>query len=186
MISDIAFNSKYADKEFLEYKVFSTIHFFTDYFGSFGNTDTIYYLIGKLREYQITGNLDNDIIRKIEEEMRKRIQFILSTVLEMPNPTLLDAIQYFNQDRYPIYLMNQYDIQKLGNELKDTNPRIEKFENNKTIAKSELRKKEATNKKILKLLSKMSEEGCNICFDYSSGPFTENDYKIVQKIKQFK
>lgn len=186
LISDIAFNVKYTDKEFLEFKVFSTIHFFIDYFGSFGNIDTIYNLIGKLREAQITGSPDNDIIKKIVEEMRKRIHGILSIALDTKNPTLLDAIQYFNQNRYPIYLMNPYDIQKLGNPLRDSDPRIERLEKYTTITKSEFRKKEATDKKIFKLLSKMSEDGCNIYFDYLSGPFTENDYKIVQKIKQLK
>ncbi len=186
LISEIAFNSKYTDKEFLEHKMFSVMNFFTDYFGSFGNRDLFYNLIGRLREKQVTRGSDEEIVKKIEEEMRKRIHLVLSTVLEKEEPTLLDAIQYFNQNQYPIYLMNRYDIKEVGKELRRSDPRMEKFESLSPSIKSQIRKEYEIDKKIWKLLSNMSEEGLNIYFEYTLGALTESDYKIVQKVKKLK
>lgn len=184
LISDIAFNTKYTDPSFLEHKVFSTIHFFQDYFGSFGNVSQIYYLIGKLREAQISNMPTDDIIKSIAEEMRKNIQLVLSTTLGIPNPTLLDIVQYINKGQYPIYIMNMYDIQEPGKELKQTDPRVEQFKETSNCTITEMKKQEAIDKKILKLLSKVSNYGCDIYYDYTAGPYTQEDSVIIEEIKK--
>ena len=82
--------------------------------------------------------------------------------------------------------MNKYDIQRLGNELKQTDTRLQIFEKNNIFSKKELKEKETITKKTLKLLNQMSNYGCDIYMNYSQGAFTVEDYKINEKIKLLK
>lgn len=183
-LSEIPFNYQFTNKAYFENKVFVTINFFLDYFGSFGNVDKIYYLIGKLREAQIYEMPDDMIIELISREMKNNIYFVLSSVLGVDNPTLLEVISYFNDNQYPIYIMNRFDIQLSGTELSKTDRRLERFKEMSNFTVSEMKHQKAVDKKILKLLKKMSDRGVDIYYGYSAGPYTEEDFKILGEIKK--
>lgn len=183
-LSNIEFNSSFTDKSYFENKVFTIINFFVDNFGTFNNTDKIYYLIGKLREARIFGNDESVIIEMISREIKNNIRIVLSSALNIEDPTLLDVITYFNKGKYPIYIMNRYDIQLAGEKLATTDYRLERFKNNSTFTISEMKKKERIDKKTLKLLKKMTDAGLDIYYGYSIGPLTEEDAQIVKDIKK--
>ncbi len=183
-LSEIPFNYKFTDKAYFENKVFATLNFFVDRFGTFGNTDKIYYLIGKLREARISKMPDDIIIELISREVKNNINSILSKVLKIDNPTLLEVISYFNNNQYPIYLMNRYDIKLVGSELSTTDWRLEKLRkmSNKTV--SEMKCQKSIDKKTLKLLKEMSDSGLEIYYGYSAGPLSQEDSEIVEEIKR--
>ena len=183
-VADISFNYKYTAKDYLEDKIFITLNFFRDNFLDFLNTDKLYYLIGKLREAQVCGLSDVVVIELIGREIKKNINRVLSKELGLDNPTLLDAITYFNNGKYPIYVMNRFDIQLSGLELARTDKRLEKFREmtNKTVG--EMRKQKEIDKKILRLLKKMTDAGVDIYYGYSEGPLIEKDLEIVEEIKR--
>lgn len=183
-ISEISFNYKYTDKLYFENKVFATINFFNDNFASFGYTNKVYYLIGKLREARICNKDEDIIIEMISREIKNNINIVLSKTLGKKEPTLLDAVNYFNNDRYPIYIMNNFDIQLVGEKLVTTDLRLERFKNNCDFTISELKEKEKIDKKTLRLVKKMTDTGVDIYYGYSMGPFIEEDAKIVEDIKK--
>lgn len=183
-LSEIPFNYKFTDKSYFENKVFTTINFFTDYFGTFGNTDKIYYLIGKLREAQICEMPYEIIVELISRNIKNNIHLVLSQILEIDDPTLLDVISYFNNGQYPIYIMNRYDIQLAGSKLSTTDWRLEKFKETTTSTISEIKRQKSIDKKTLKLLKKMSDSGLDIYYGYSVGPLTQEDFEIVEEIKR--
>lgn len=163
-LSEIPFDYKFTDNAYFENKVFTTINFFTDYFSSFGNTDKIYYLIGKLREAQICEMPDEIIIELISRIIKNNIHLVLSQILEIDDPTLLDVISYFNNGQYPIYIMNRYDIQLAGSKLSTTDWRLEKFKETSNSTISEMKRQKSIDKKTLKLLKKMSDSGLDIYY----------------------
>lgn len=183
-ISDISFDYRFTDKTYFESKVFTMINFFMDIFGTFGNTNKIYYLIGKLQEAKLYESPDEIIMELIAREMKNNINCVLSSVLGIDNPTLLDAISYFNNDRYPIYLMNRYDIQLAGRTLKTTDDRLERFKNAFAVTISEMKQQKSIDKKTLKLAKKMTNSGLDIYYGYSIGPLNEQDFEIVEEIKK--
>lgn len=184
LISDISFNYKYTDEEYFERKVFTTIKFYNDTFGYFPNMNQIYYYIGKIRETKVY-DLDTSMIyEQISKYMRIGINEIISKLTNIDNPTLLDTIKYFNNNTYPIYLMNRFDLQPLGTPLIKSHPKIEELKKDNKI--TELRKKDELNKKILKIMKKMSPTGADILFDYAYGPLEESDYMYEQEIKELK
>lgn len=182
-LADIVFDYKFTDKAYFENKIFTTISFFLDAFSTFGNTDRIYYLIGKLREAQICGLPDDSIIKLIASEMKNNINEVLSSALGMENPTLLDVIQYFNAGRYPIYIMNRFDIQLAGHELSTSDSRLEQFKHSE-LSTSRTKQQERVAKKSLELLKKMSDTGQEIYCGYVQGPLTKQDFEISQEIRK--
>lgn len=184
LLSEIPFNYRYTDKEYFENKVFATISFFTDTFGSFGETNKIYFLIGKLREARIKGCDDTCIMELISKEMKKNINLVMNSLLEMESPTLLDAINFFNNNRLPIYIMNKFDIQLANHILQTTDWRMEKFRESSNDTKAEMKLKKSIDKNILQFLKKMSDEGVDIYFGYKQGPFIESDSEIVEEIQK--
>lgn len=183
-LSEILFNYKFTDQEYFENKVFTTIHFFIDVFGEFKNIDKIYYLIGRLREARICELPDYIIIEAISREIQNSINFALYKKLEIDNPTLLDVIAYFNNNKYPIYIMNRFDIELANCELATIDWRLERFKTTPKKTLAEIKHEKATAKKTLKLLKKMSLYGLDIYYGYSSGPLSEEDSKIVEEVKQ--
>ncbi len=183
-LSEIPFNYKFTDKEYFENKVFSTINFFVDNFGTFSNTDKIYYLIGKLQEARIYGMADDVIIELISREIQNNIKLILSELLGIDNPTLLEVISYFNNGKYPIYLMNRFDLQLAESKLSTKDWRLERFKEKSNATISEMKRQKSIDKKTLKLLKKMSDSGLEIYYGYSSGPLTQEDFEIVEEIKR--
>lgn len=184
-VKDVSFNYKFTDKSFFERKVFLTVDFFEKLFDGFDNLDKIYYLIGKLRQAQFYG-VDEELMTEIIAiEMRNSIEHRLSMAMKIENPTLLDSIRYINGDRFPIYIMNRYDIQKMDHELSQYDYRLKKIEE-MGIPISELKEKERLDKQIIKLLKKMSSVGLEIYYGYSSGPYTKEDEDIANKIKSLK
>lgn len=183
-LSEMAFNYKFTDKAYFENKVFATINFFADTFGTFENMNKIYYLIGKLREARINEMSDDIIIELISREVQNNINLILSRELGIDNPTLLDVISYFNNGKYPIYIMNRYDIELAGSKLCTTDRRLESYKNNSNPTVSEMKHQKSIDKKTLKLLKKMSDFGLEIFYGYSLGPLSEGDFKIAEEIKK--
>lgn len=183
-ISEIPFNYKFTDKSYFENKVFATLNFFIDSFGTFGNTDKIYYLIGKLREARIYEMSDDIIVELISREVKNNINDVLSKALRVNNPTLLEVISYFNNGEYPIYLMNRYDIELVGSILSTTDYRLERFKEMTDKTVSEMQHQKSIDKKTLKLLKKVSDTGLDIYYGYSDGPLNLDDYKIIEEIKQ--
>lgn len=183
-LSEISFNYKFTDKCYFENKIFTTISFFVDIFGTFGDTNIIYNLIGKLRETQICGLDDGIILEEISRKMRNNIYQVLSSVLGVENPTLLDVINYFNRDMYPIYIMNRYDLQLAGHDLATTDCRLEHFREMTNFSTSEMKQKEKIDKKSLKLLKKISDTGLDIYYGYSVGPLSKEDLEIVEEIRK--
>ena len=182
-LSEIEFNHNFTDQEYFENKVFTTINFFVDVFGTFGNTTKLYYLIGRFREAKICNKPTEIIIELISREIRNNINLVLSSMLKIENPTLLDVVNYFNNGKYPIYLMNRFDIKLAGLELSHTDARIEDFKKTNVSAK-EMRQKEFFDKKSLKLLKKMSNYGLDIYYSYASGPFSLEDFEILEEVKK--
>lgn len=183
-LSEIPFNYKFTDKAYFENKVFSTINYFVDTFGTFGSVDKIYYLIGRLREARICEMPDDVIIELISREIKNNINQVLSSVLAIDNPTLLEVISYFNNGKYPIYIMNRYDIQLAGAELSTTDWRLEQFKEMTNSTVSEMKRQKSLDKKTLKLLKKMSDSGLDIYYGYSVGPLIQEDFEIVEEIKR--
>lgn len=183
-LSEISFNYKFTDKKYFEDKVFSTINFFVDTFGTFDNTYKIYYLIGKLREARVYGMADDVIIELISREIQNNTNLVLSKLLGIDNPTLLEIISYFNNGKYPIYIMNRFDLQLAGSKLSTTDRRLEKFKKISNSTISEMKRQKSIDKKTLKLLKKMSNTGLEIYYEYSSGPLIQKDLEIVEEIKQ--
>ncbi len=183
-LSEISFNYKFTDKKYFEDKVFSTINFFVDTFGTFDNTYKIYYLIGKLREARVCGMADDVIIELISREIQNNTNLVLSKLLGIDNPTLLEVISYFNNGKYPIYIMNRFDLQLAGSKLSTTDRRLEKFKKISNSTISEMKRQKSIDKKTLKLLKKMSNTGLEIYYEYSSGPLIQKDLEIVEEIKQ--
>lgn len=183
-LSEISFNYKFTDRLYFENKIFSTISFFIDTFGTFGNTDKIYFLIGKLREAQICNMPDDIIIELVAREIQNNINVVLSSVLGINNPTVLEVINYFNNGMYPIYIMNKYDIQLASCTLATTDWRLEKFKNSSDSSILEMKRKEKIDKKILKLVKGMTDTGLDIYYGYSSGPLSKEDFEIVEKIRK--
>lgn len=183
-LSEISFNYKFTDKSYFENKVFTTISFFKDYFKTFGNTDKIYFLIGKLREAQICDMPDEIIMELISREVKNNINYVLSSVLKINNPTILEVISFFNNNKYPIYIMNRFDIQVAGNKLLETDYRIERFRETTNSTISEIKCKKTLDKKTLKLLKKMSDSGLDIYYGYTLGPLSNKDTEIVEEIKK--
>lgn len=182
-IQDIAFNYKYTDQEFFENKVFLTISFFRRLFGSFINLNQLYFLIGKLRGNNFFNQSPEIIMELISKEMRNSINLMLSSILKKEYPTLLDVVSYINNDRFPIYIMNRYDIKKAGCDLKQTDDRLIRFEFS-GLKKQEMKANEKVDKKILKLLRKMSMAGLNIYINDYLGPLDNDDAEIVREVKQ--
>lgn len=183
-LSEISFNYQFTDKVYFEHKVFATINFFIDNFGTFGNIDKIYFLIGKLREAQISNMLDDILIELIAREMKNNINSVLSSVLEIDNPTLLEVISYFNNNQYPIYVMNKYDIQLAGIPLSNNDQRLEQFKISCHSSISKIKQKEKLDKKSLKLLKQMSDTGLEIYYGYASGPLNKEDFEIIESIEK--
>ena len=123
-IMDIGFNYKFTSIDYFENKVLSTINFYESVFGFFDSKNKFYYLIGNLRELIFLRKDTSELIKMISEEMRKSIYETLKIILDNENPTLEDAVVYFNNNELPIYIMNHYDIQPLGTELRSTDPRL--------------------------------------------------------------
>ena len=184
LIKDIAFNYKYTDEDYFERKVFTTIKYYNDNFGYFPNLNDIYHYVGKIREGKVYGYDVTGLYEQIGCYMKIGINEIISKLINIENPTLLDAILYFNNNTYPIYIMNRFDMEPLGKELTKTHPKLEELKKEKKI--TELRKKDELNKKVLKLLKKMSLTGVNIMYDYVSGPLDESDNKIKEEIDELK
>lgn len=184
-VKDISFNYKFTDKSFFEHKVFLTVDFFEKLFDGFDNLNKIYYLIGKLHQAQFYGADEDLVTELIAIEIRSSIQDRLSEVTKIENPTLLDSITYINNNRFPIYIMNRYDIQKAGYELLQSDLRLKKIEE-MSIPISKLKEKEKFDKQTIKLLRKMSSAGLEIYYGYSSGPYTKEDQDIADKIKCLK
>ena len=126
---------------------------------------------------------DSIIIEEICRKMRNNIHQVLSSILGIENPTLLDVISYFNNGKYPIYIMNRYDLQLVGCELATTDWRLEHFRGMSDFSVSEMKQKEKLDKKSLKLLKKMSDAGLDIYYGYSVGPLNKEDFEIVEHIK---
>lgn len=183
-LTEIPFNYKFTDKVYFENKVFATINYFVDTFGTFGSTDKIYYLIGKLREARLCETPDDVIIELISREIKNNINQVLSSVIGINNPTLLEVISYFNNGKYPIYIMNRFDIGLAGSELSTTDWRLEQFKEMTNSTVSEMKRQKSLDKKTLKLLKKMSDSGLDIYYGYSVGPLTQEDFKIVEEIKR--
>lgn len=183
-LSEISFNYKFTAKTYFENKVFTTINFFIDFFGTFGNTDELYYLLGRLREAQICKKSDEIIIELISRKIKNNIILVLNQALGVNDPTLLEVISYFNNSRYPIYMMNRYDIQLVGSKLSTTDWRLEKFKETPIPTVSEINHQKSIDKKTLKLLKKMSTSGLEIYYGYSIGPLSQEDYGIVEEIKK--
>ena len=184
LIVDIAFNYKYTDEDYFERKVFTTIKYYSDNFGCFPNLNDIYHYIGKIREAKVYGYDVTGIYEQISRYMKISINEIISKLTNIKNPTLLDTIKYFNNNTYPIYTMNRFDLEPIGTDLIKTHPKIEELKREKKI--TELRKKDELNKKILKLLKKMSPTGVDIMYDYVYGPLEEYDNKIKEEINELK
>lgn len=182
-IQDIAFNYKYTDQEFFENKVFLTIAFFNRLFGSFTNLNQIYFLIGRLRENKVFNQSPEIIMELISKEMRNSINLMLSSILKKEYPTLLDVVSYINSSKFPIYIMNRYDIKKVGYDLNKTDDRLIKFQLS-GLKKQEMKVSEAIDKKILKLLKKMSIDGLNIYVNDYLGPLNKEDAEILREVKQ--
>ena len=183
-ILDVSFNHKFTDEEYFEEKVFTTIKFYYETFGYFPNMNQIYYYIGKIREAKVYGYEPAEIYEQISKYMRLGINEIISKLVGIDKPTLLDAIKYFNNNTYPLYVMNRLDLEPIGIDLINTHPKIEELKRDGKI--TELRKKDELNKKILKLLKKMSPTGVDILYDYVSGPLEEYDSKILEEINELK
>lgn len=184
-IIDTVFFPNSKDKVFLEYKIFANIHFFLEHFNAFQDTEKLYYWIGKLREEELYGTSSEATIGFLKEEMRTNINRAFQNTLEIENPTLLDAVKYINNNRYPIYTMNRYDIALAGAELSKTDDRLEKLKR-AGYTRKEVREKEEIDREINHLLSKMSEDGCRRYVNDICGPFEKEDMEIIQKVKQFK
>lgn len=184
LLSDIAFNYKYTDEEYFERKVFTTIKYYSDMFGYFPNLNDIYHYMGKIREAKVYGFDVTGFYEQISNYMKIGINVIISKLIGIENPTLLDAIKYFNNNTYPIYLMNRFDLGLLGTDLIKTHPRIEELKKENRI--TELRKKDELNKKVLKLLRKMSPTGVDIMYDYVYGPLKVDDNEVKEEIDELK
>lgn len=183
-LSEIPFNYKFTDKAYFENKVFITIAFFVDNYGMFTDIDTIYYLIGKLREAQICGFDDQVIIEEISRTMQNSISQVLRAVLGVEDPTLLDVIKYFNKGMYPIYVMNRYDIQLAGHDLATTDSRLEQAYEHENFSVSEMKQKEKSDKKRSGLLKKMTDVGLDIYHGYALGPLVKEDFLLVEEIRK--
>ena len=183
-LSEIPFNYKYTDKNYFEHKVFATISFFVDNFGSFGDTNQIYYLIGKLREARINGTSDDIIIELLSRNLQNNINLVMSSLLGVDNPTLLEVIKFLNNNKYPIYLMNRFDIQLSDFELKETDYRLESHRKLTTKTLTEMKLQKQIDNKTLKLLKKMSNSGLAIYYGYEMGPLSQADFEIAEEIKK--
>ena len=76
--------------------------------------------------------------------------------------------------------MNKYDLKRENEKLKTDNSMI--IKNSKLIKEAEER--EQQNRKILKLLKKMSFNGVEIYYGYREGSFNEEDAKIYEEIQK--
>lgn len=182
-LSEIPFNYQFTDKKYLENKIFTIINFFIDTFGTFGETFKLYYLIGKLREAETLGLSEDIILELISREIQNNINIVLSKILKKDNPTLLEVVSYFNNGKYPIYIMNRFDIQLSGNKLKTTDPRLESRKTS-SITVTKAKELKRIDKQILKLLKRMTTSGLDIYYGYSIGPLCKEDEKIVEEIKK--
>lgn len=182
-ISEVEFNYKFTDKSYFENKVFTIINFFQENFKTFGDCEIIYFLIGKLREARVLGKEEEPILERISRQMRNNITMVFSTLLQKEDPTLLEIITFFNQGKYPIYLMNRFDIKPVGENLAQTDERLEIFKENKELY-SRMKEKSKLDKKTLKLVKKMTPYGMDIFYGYSMGPLTKEDTEIGEEIKR--
>lgn len=78
--------------------------------------------------------------------------------------------------------MNRYDIKKVGYDLNKTDDRLIKFQLS-GLKKQEMKVNEKVDKKILKLLKKMSIDGLNIYVNDYLGPLDNDDAEIVREVK---
>lgn len=180
-IKEIGFDTSLTDKKFFIQKLIIIINFFKDRFGFFKNDYNIYYLIGKLEETNYLGLKSDDLIKTIGNNMKNSINETLEIILNRKEPTLLEVIAFINQERYPIYLMNRFDIKLLGEKLSDKDSRLDAINSIDKVKLKELEKQVKLEQKYLK---DMTSYGVDIYFNYVSGPLTKEDIEIVKKLKR--
>ena len=179
-LNELKFNINFTDYQYLEKKVFNTVKFFINNYGQFANLDKLYYLMGKFSEAKTENRKDEVLIMLIARLITKSINECFSKILNKEEPIVLDVIKYLNNGKYPIYIMNKYDLKRDNEKLRTDNSIT--IKNSKLIKEAE--EKEQQNKKILKLLKKMSFSGVEIYYGYREGSFNEEDAKIYDEIQK--
>ena len=182
-IKDVGFNIKFSDESFLEQKIFTILNFLTKEYGYNYNKEKIYYLIGKYEEIKAL-NLDKkEFIKIINNFMNDCINKIFSNLLNCSNPTVLDVVKYINNDKFPIFIMNRFDVKKLGETLNSTDERLERIP---LDVREQMHENGKKYKKEQMLIKNMSDYGINIYYEYNEGPFTKEDSDIVKKLVKIK
>lgn len=185
-LRDISLNIKFTDKSYFKSKIFTILSFYKSYFNDYSIPSKIYFLIGKYEELVLNNEDTTVIMESISRELQNSIADTLDRVLNKENSTLLDAIVFFNQGRYPLYIMNRFDIKPVGIELNQTDERLEKFRSRVDLPVSYFKKQKSLDKKEAKLRKQMTGSGVNILFGYEIGPLTEKDQEIVEKINKLR
>ena len=176
-LNELKFDINFTDYFYFEKKVFNIVKFLLNNYGIFENLDKLYYLMGKFSEAKVENRKDEDLIILISKLIINSINSCFSKILNKENPTVLDVIEYLNHNKYPIYIMNRYDIKKINEQLKLAYNNT--FKNTRQI-KEQVKQ----NKKILKLLKKMSFNGLEIYYGYCEGPFNKEDAEVIGEIQK--
>ena len=136
--------------------------------------------MGKFCEAKTENRKDEVLIMLIARLITNSINECFSKILNKEEPIVLDVIKFLNNGKYPIYIMNKYDLKSDNEKLRTDNSIT--INNSKLIKEAE--EIEQQNKKILKLLKKMSFSGVEIYYGYCNGPFNEEDAKIYEEIQK--
>ena len=86
----------------------------------------------------IENRKDEILIMLIASLITNSINECFSKILNKEEPIVLDVIKYLNNGKYPIYIMNKYDLKRENEKLKTDNSMI--IKNSKLIKNNKIKK----------------------------------------------
>lgn len=144
-----------------------------------------YTMIGKYTEASLKDNKESekDCLTIMKAYVRKKVVDTIKTLLKKDNITMIDVLNYFIKDRYPIYLLGKFDIIELNkNEKLNNTPPFEVTKEQKELGKK-LKQLNTFEKRNMK---NMSEFGYDFYTEKIYGPITEEDSIILKRVLDYK